>query len=342
MVRTPTKRVCVDIGHRCNIECLHCYHKHEPNRDERPFKIKEDLCIEVENGYYRGCDYIDFTGGEPTICAYLPEIIRYALDKFKMKSCVITNALCGENILGKFIDAGTDDFLLSMHGMEKTFDIFTQRQGARQQQMKFIEYLEKQGKTFRVNYCITSYTQEDIIAFARFICEHKVRIVNFINFNPHHGWQNNSDETKMVIADLSKVETSLNKAIQLLEEKEIGVNVRYYPMCRIAEEYRRCVCNDLHVAFDPYEWDYGINPKTVEKHLEWALAATNSIELKKFECAYCKLQWICGGVNRYFYDAAGGACINPIRSVQLKDLYDSYYFRRNNTRTLGDRAISNA
>ena len=337
MRRYPTRRVCVDIGHKCNIDCLHCYHKHETNRDERPFKIKEDICTEIENGKYRGCEYVDFTGGEPTLCSYLPEIIKYAFDKFDMKSCVITNALCGENTLDKFIDAGTDDFLISMHGMEKTFDAFTQRPGARQQQMKFIEHLEGRGKTFRVNYCITSYTQADIVAFAEFIRERKVRIVNFINFNPHYGWMAVKDETRAMIADLPKVEVYLNRAIELLEEKNIGVNVRYYPMCRIAEGYRRCVCNDLHVTFDPYEWDYDITPKTPEKHLEWALCATNKYEMKKYECACCSHQWVCGGINKAFYQVIDDGCIQPIKKTGDIDVYDSHFYRRQNILTLEGR-----
>jgi hypothetical protein len=72
--------------------------------------------------------------------------------------------------------------------------------------------------------------------------------VNFINMNPHHEWRDESLAVQDVIADLRVVEPNLNAAIEYLESEGIGVNVRYYPMCRIAEKYRRTVCNDKHVC----------------------------------------------------------------------------------------------
>ena len=328
--------MCIDIGHKCNINCMHCYHKHEPNRDARPFKIKQDILLEVEHGYYRGNDYIDFTGGETTICSDLPAIIQEASLKFDMKSCIITNALCGMNTLDHFIAAGTDDFLISLHGMEKNNDAFMQRPGARGQQIKFIEHLLANGKSFRANYCITSFNQGDLLDFADWIITFKnCKIVNFINFNPHHGWSKDDEGTKAIIADLSKVEIALNQVIPIIEAAGIGVNLRYYPMCRVDEKYRRCVCNDLHVTFDPYEWDYEIDPKTPEKHLEWGIGASNRIEMKEHACGKCRLQWVCGGVNRAFYRAAGKDCVNAI-SEEIAEPFNNYFYRRNNTMTLKD------
>ena len=336
ILRNPTKRVCVDIGHKCNINCLHCYHKHEQNRDARSFMVKEDMLSEIEKGYYRGCDYIDFTGGEPTICQHLPLVIAEALGRWDMKSCVITNALCGMNTLDKFLTAGTDDFLISLHGMEKSNDAFMQRPGARAQQIEFIEHLSNADKSFRTNYCITSFNQNDLLAFGDWIVKFSnCKIVNFINFNPHHGWSRDDEGTKNIIANLSKVAESLNAIIPAIEKAGIGVNIRYYPMCKILPELRRCICNDLHVTFDPYEWDYCIDPKTPEKHLEWGISASNQTELKEGPCAKCQLQWICGGVNKAFYRAAGKDCVEPI-TEEIKDPFNNYFYRCYNKLTLKD------
>ncbi len=335
ITRKPTRRVCVDIGHKCNINCLHCYHKHEHNRDLRPFMIQEDIISEIEKGYYRGCNYVDFTGGETTLCAYLPDVIYRVADRWNVASCIITNALCGKNTFDRFVEAGTDDFLISLHGMDATHDAFTQRPGARAQQKEFIQWLAEAGKTFRANFCITSMTQNDILPFASWISGLKhCRIVNFINFNPHHGWSTDDIGTREMVADLEKTQHALDAAIATIELSGIGVNIRYYPMCRIAEQYRRCICNDLQVSFDPYEWDYSIDPKTPEMHMRWGIDASNGIEMKTGPCRKCKLQWICGGVNRNFYRAAGMACVTPVTDCIIHDPYDSYHYRKHNEMTL--------
>lgn len=335
----PTTRMVVDIGHRCNIDCLHCYHKHEVSRDEKPFLSPVEILSEIEKGYYRGCDYVDFTGGEPTLCTHLPEIIKKIKEKWDMRSCVITNATTGVKSLYNFINAGVDDWLISIHGMEQTHDAFVQLPGARKRQVEFIENLLAAGGTFRANFCITKYNQHEIEEVARWLSQYPVRIVNFINFNPHHGWQKDKQGVLDTIANLLEAQLQLDAAIKHLEENGIGVNVRYYPMCRIAKEYRRCVCNDLHVVFDPYEWDYCITPKTTEAHLVWSYNATNGIELKTYPCHACSLQYICGGVNKLFFEAAGRDCVAPIvdAEVEVKDKFDFYFYRKQNTPTLEKR-----
>ena len=53
------------------------------------------------------------------------------------------------------------------------------------------------------------------------------------------------------VADLRAVEVMLTPEIERLEAAGVGVNLRYYPMCRMKPELRRTICNDLQVGFDP-------------------------------------------------------------------------------------------
>jgi pyruvate-formate lyase-activating enzyme len=324
---TPTKRACIDIGHKCNINCVHCYHKHEFDRDKKPFISLYEIIKQAEAAHYRGCNYIDFTGGEPTLCTYLPEAIKTIGEKFGIKCCVITNAICGTNTIQKFIDAGTDDFLISMHGMSHTFGEFTGVPNARELQIATIEHIPK----FRINFCITKQTINDIIPFADWVITYysdNVKIVNFINFNPHNAWAGNS-ETAEMLAGLNIAGDMLNHAIAMFEESGIGVNVRYFPMCCIATEHRKNICNDLHVSFDPYEWDYEITPKTVEKHIEWAHGVTINNELKTQPCRHCSLQWVCGGINKSFFEFSQGEYIQPVTDY-TGDPHDFDYYRKAN------------
>jgi MoaA/NifB/PqqE/SkfB family radical SAM enzyme len=178
---------------------------------------------------------------------------------------------------------------------------------------------------------LNSFNEHEIIEVAKEMAEFQPAIVNFINMNPHHGWQAKELETKQVIADLSVVEPQLNHAIQYLEQRDIGVNVRYYPMCCIAGDYRRTICNDLHVTFDPYEWDYAITPKTFEEYLAWGQRLSAAVEQSDEPCRSCGLYAQCGGVNKTFLKAAGGKYVHPQQGPGNDDFY---HYRQSNIRTL--------
>ena len=92
-----TRRASIDVGRKCNAQCKFCYHSHLGDLTKQTFETEEYLKKEIDRAYMRDCNYLDFTGGEPTILPCLPDLIGYALDRYKMKSCVITNGLCGKN-----------------------------------------------------------------------------------------------------------------------------------------------------------------------------------------------------------------------------------------------------
>ena len=331
----PTRRAVIDVGRHCNCQCHFCYYSHLGDLLKQSYEEKETLKAQIDNAAARGNNYLDFTGGEPTICPHIAELIEYAENKYGMKSCIITNALCGENTIYKLLNTCVDDFLVSIHGTKFVHDYLVNVKGAREKQERFLKIVCNEIP-IRFNLVINRYNQHELADVAKWATQWNVKIFNFINFNPHHEWQADRAGTKKIIANLRVVESELHKAIAILEKNGIGVNVRYYPMCRIASEYRRCICNDYHVSFDPYEWDYNIFPKTFETHLKWAIAGSNGIEHKEFPCMICDLQYICGGINKHYYSATDGMMINAVRE-NIEDKYDFYQYRKDNVMTLKER-----
>lgn len=332
----PTTRAMVDVGRKCNVNCKHCYYRHLGDLRKQGFEAKENLMALIDSAYNRGCDYIDFSGGEPTIYPDMAEIVKYVNSK-DMKCCIITNALIGENALQKLIDAGVDDWLLSVHAGEIKHDELVGMDGARKKQERFIKQLKDNDQSFRLNCVLSKWSQDSWDDVIDYMIEINPRIVNFINMNPHGNWQNDKEKTLSVIADLNRMESQLNKAIYRLETEGIGVNVRYYPMCRVSEEYRRTICNDLHVTFDPYEWDYEINPKNFANHRKWGVDTSINIEHKGIGCQECDLLHICGGINKAFIGAVGNtSIITPVKNFG-GDKFDFYHYRKNNDMTLKKR-----
>ena len=287
----PTKRFVLEPSLMCNILCYFCYHKHRKDEWHKTVKPLETMKQEIDAGIERGNDYADWTGGEPTIYPHIIEGIGYALEK-GVRSCIITNGLVTEERAAQIMDAGLDDWLVSRHGLETTHDLVTNHPGAYKKQIRFLDQV-RQRMDFRFNCVISKLNQHEILKIAREMAESQPRIVNFINMNPHTEWRSRVEETKSVIADMDVVGPLLDEAIFYLEERSIGVNIRYFPMCRVAEEYRRCVCNDLQVMLDPYEWDYATSPKTVDRYYKWGVATSIANEEKGEPCCGCDLQWIC-------------------------------------------------
>lgn len=335
---TPTTRAVIDVGRHCNIQCRFCYHSHLGDLSKQNYKPMEQLISEGEEAVKRGNTYLDVTGGEPTAHPHMANIIKYFKDR-GIRMCIISNGIVNQEKLLRILASEPDDFLMSLHGTDKTHNFLT----CNEQGMKILDrtlhILHDSFIKFRFNFVINRYNQSEIMDCARYMALFKPRIVNFINMNLHHGWKFD-EKAKEVISNLREAEPVLNSAIKLLEDSGVGVNVRYYPMCRISEDYRRCIANDRHVVFDPYEWDYNILPKKYEPYNTWGLNETKNVEEKGEPCCRCDLQWICGGINKYFHRMSNmiyPEVCTPIKVENLSDKNDFYYYRKNNVLTLQSR-----
>jgi len=330
---TPTKTFVLDVGRHCSINCLFCYYKHLGDLRKQRFKPKSALFNEIEEGIDRGNNRTELTGGEPTLHPDIEEIIYY-LKKNYIDSCIITNGLMSESKLYSIISEGVDEFLLSIHGTENTHNYLTQTNNARKVQEKTLKIISEAGlkNGFRFNCVLNAFNQNEILEITDYMIQWKPTTINFINMNPHHGWEKDTEGTCQTIADLRLVEPLLNQSIEKAEANNIKVNVRYYPMCRIAEKYRKCICNDLQVVFDKDEWDYNILPKTFDKFRQWGINTSNNVEEKGEPCNQCDLQWICGGANKHFHKASTqrfGEIIVP-QKIENIDKSDFYFYRKDN------------
>jgi MoaA/NifB/PqqE/SkfB family radical SAM enzyme len=325
----PTKRFMIEPSLMCNIKCKFCYHLHRYDTWKDTVKSFEDMKKEIDAGKARGNEWMDITGGEPTVYLHILKVIEYA-HSIGLKVCIITNGIVSEKRTQELIDVKLDEFLVSRHGKANTHNIITNTGDGYYKQCEFLNQI-KDKIQIRFNCVINKLNQNDLELISICLCEWNPKIVNFINFNPHHEWKNVDFTKQEIIADLNIVKSQLNLAIEFLEKYNIGVNVRYYPMCKIAEKYRRCICNDLHVMFDPYEWDYKTMPKTVERFYKWGVATSNANEEKGSPCNMCDLQNICGGVNKYFHKASTELYGEVLKPIQLNEKIDFYHYRKDAT-----------
>lgn len=340
----PTKFFVIDLGRKCNLEhCKFCYYRQMGDLRKQGWEPYEKLLKVIDDGHNRGNTNYELTGAEPSIYPNIVELIKYAYDKYGLKGSMITNALAGENTFQKIIDAGIDEFLVSVHGNENLHDYLIGMEGGFKRQERTLKQIKDNNVTVRFNCVINKFNQNDLLKISKYMASWEPIVCNFINMNLHHQWKDDTHTAKDVISNLNIVENNLNDSITYLESQRIKVNVRYYPFCRIKEEYRRCIANDLQVTFELWdnklnkdinkEWDYNVNPKTYEKHLEKNKQFSNDNEEKEEPCCNCDIHTICGGINKHFRrvhkEIYGEPCIKIVKP-ELKNSEDVYYYRRNN------------
>lgn len=342
MFPRPTKRAVIDVGHKCSIECSMCYWLHELRSGSASWESLDKLKNDIFKAQQRGNNYIDATGGEPTLYPYITELITHAAS-LQMKFCIITNGVTGEKQIQKILESGIDDWLVSVHhhAMKfkggKEFNV----QERQERFLKQVQEYSKEDRPYRFNCCMSRENQNNIVETAKWAAAWKPRTFNFINMNPHNDWQKDVEGTKAIIGDLDILEKQLCEAISILLENGCGVNVRYYPMCKLPEAFRQYICNDRQVLFDPYEWDYNITPKSFQAFLKAADNMSRSVEWNGQPCLKCDLKFICGGINSAFFRADGRR--NIIQAVKLEGVPrdDFYHYRRHNKQCLTDRYPSN-
>lgn len=330
----PTHTFVLDIGRKCSINCRFCYYKHFGDLRKQGWEEKYKILTEIDKGVARGNNRCEITGGEPTLYPHIEEVIQYMKAR-NLKVCIITNGLVSQQKVHSIVHAGVDEFMFSLHGDEERHNYLTQCDEAYCTLMKTIELVDGLNlpDKYRFNCVMNKYNQEHLLEIASIINRFCPTIVNFINMNPHHTWSSDDNSTKEVIADLRIIERQLNEAINFLECEGIGVNVRYYPMCRIEERYRRTICNDLAVMFDDKEWDYGIVPKIYQVYKQWGINTSKNVEEKGEPCCKCDLQWICGGCNKHFHRVSNhlyGELLMPQKLDCITDRNNFMLYRQHN------------
>jgi len=307
----PTARAVIDINRPCNAKCVMCYYSYDSGDWSKSY---EQVVQELSAAKARGNNSVDFTGGEPTIHPEMERVVRTA-ETMGLHTCIITNGLALEKVK-RLTDAGCSEWLVSLHGFEGGHDRLLGVPRAWEKVNRTIDHLNDVGAFVRVNCTLTRYNAKDLPRLARHYIDHvRPRIVNFINFNPHYQW-GNSDQPEIfrrlneVQVKGSEVSDYLKDAVDLLREHNVWVNVRYFPFCLI-KGYEAHICNNPQVMFDPYEWDYGVEPKTPEMYLRYARDLQARIGSSEGRCGACGILNVCGGIHKNYAKLHGYDELEP-------------------------------
>lgn len=301
-----TSRALVDPSRKCSLRCSFCYYL--PTDDLHTVQPWEQQRQQVLDARARGCDCCDISGGEPLQNPHVVDLVKLCADE-GLPARIITSLICPEKVLDGVLDAGVADWLISMHGArEETHNAIVSVPKARQLQLRRIAKISER-MDWCTNYVMVERNQTEMAEWARWLVslDRRPKIANFINFNVFAPWLRTPEWKAKGMANVVDPRVAgpiLDEAIDMLEDAGIGVNVRYAPMCMVAERHRKNICNDLHVAFDQGEWDNAIPSHELDAGERYGRTLSGRNEMNGEPCSGCGLHSVCGGANENWHRLA--------------------------------------
>lgn len=237
-ISSITQRTKIHIGYGRNARCSFCYYRaliHNPNL---PVKLIND---QLRLAYRLGHRDIDFTGGEPSTVPHIENSIAYARELGYRRISFITNGivLADERIYKKFIDAGLNETLFSLHAARReTHNTLVGIPGAYDRITKAMRVAMDLGVIRRTNITITAQNYRELPEYADIVLKYEPENVNFIFFNT---WTTKDVEINRHLVRYTEAMPYLIKAIDVLEKAGVKIAVRYIPYCVVPEPYRKYV-----------------------------------------------------------------------------------------------------
>ena len=323
-----SNRGVLDVGLKCPHSCKFCYYSFSDGSDDQfrgmrraSFRPNEE-CRQILDGFAAGgLTHFDVTGGEPTLHPEIVELVRYARHELNLRARMITlgqfltrqRSRGRPPLLDDLLDAGLDDFLLSVHAVDP--ELFARATGARLERLnEVMDTLDGQDFSYCTNTLVYQENYRHLPDIAHELASRRVRVANFIVMNTYFNW-NDAGRVLGVQARYRDIRPYLEHAACVLEEAGVGVNIRYGPYCAYRGLERHFV-GVLGVELDPYEWRSTLRTgqvktyRDVNDYLQRQRAQLDdpgSMYSKTFgpACGVCSLRLICDGVDAKYVDQYG-------------------------------------
>ena len=178
--------IVISIWHGCNNDCSICMLSEVRNRMpavelDQYRKYVDEI---VRKGFYRN---LILSGAEVTTLESLEEYVRYAAGTgFFHKIQIQTNGrrLKDRDYLAGLVEAGVNEFFVSVHGLEETHDAITRRPGSFAETMEGFDNLEGFEVNVIPNTVLTRQNLDEAACLMEHLCRRSVSEVHMWNFYP--------------------------------------------------------------------------------------------------------------------------------------------------------------
>lgn len=215
---TLAKGFILNYSNKCNFRCQHCYTRSGAGEFGETLLTPEDVKRLADQADELGVYEIDIQGGEPLLLPNLFELLE-KIDTSRFYVYITTNGwLLDETMAKRLAKAGVDRVSVSIDSfVPQKHDEFRGMQGAYQQAIKALGYIQASGMSPYVNIVVGHYNAQskELADFAEYLAEHRWGIV-FIAATPTGNWRGNYDAmlTLEDTACLVKLREKNNKIIR--------------------------------------------------------------------------------------------------------------------------------
>ena len=211
----------LEITQKCNCRCIHCYQGQNHTETSSPLDYSkwEDVLRQLSS---LGCKSIQFIGGEPSTCEFLPRLICFAKSVGIVNISMFSNLNHLSNELIDVIIANNVHVHFSIYGSNKlTHENITTITNSFESMLKNVELLLKSDVTLTAHVVIMKQNEYDRIK-EELERQYEDKIINneSINediINEYNDIKNNNDTDTSKSDDLNSKLTTFVKGISLMK-----------------------------------------------------------------------------------------------------------------------------
>ncbi|HBA61997.1 MAG TPA: hypothetical protein DCZ92_14515 [Elusimicrobia bacterium] len=318
------KKVVLVPGYQCNNRCVFCINSGK--RDIKPKTIFE-LRLEIKEAAARGCDYLEFAGGENTINPDFFRLVAFARRSGFKRVAIATNGrlFSYPAFARAAVDSGLSEIIFSIHGPDaRVHDALTRVEGSFRQLLKGIENVRKIFKgIIATNTAVTRLNYRSLPATGKFIAGLGLYNAEFIFADPSYGGVH--DNFKELMPRISDCAPYMRDCLDIAAPRLAGAtnalascnwSARYVPLCYFEGYYPLQVSearelliyrNVQHVAPDYVSLDY------IKGRRELGRA-------KPPKCRGCALYAGCEGIWKEYLRVYGGGELKPVKKPGAKKI----------------------
>jgi MoaA/NifB/PqqE/SkfB family radical SAM enzyme len=246
--------VSMTLEFRCNLKCVHCMIEGTMERLVPESRGRFESLLKY-NAQHRKWNGLILTGSEITLNHDLPDMARMARDAGFQHVRIQTHGmhLAQETYCRKLIDAGVDEFFVSVAGPdEKSHDNITGVAGSFARTLRGLENLEAYEHVASItNTVVTAKSYPFLPA----VVDRLAHLARLTQMEYWLYWPMSEKDEKDLVARHDDVLPYLREAIAKARELGRGVEVKNFPECLLGEDGDVLVNTQPQLFIDPAFWN---------------------------------------------------------------------------------------
>lgn len=321
----PPFIVSFGITRKCNLKCPHCYSDSgEVDPNELSTGEAKKLIFEIAD---LGAKLLIFDGGEPTLRADLPELVKYAADRGLTPVLGSNGSFLTRKLVTGLKNAGLREVAISLDGSKpETHDNFRGVSGSWEKAIRAAKNCREKSLPFQIAPLVHSQNWKelpDIVEIAKDLGANAIEIFDFVTAGrgkENDEYELNSSNRKEIIKNIIKWQRKDDITYRVIGIPQYWVVVeKTVPEDEILEKFTKscCAAGTRYITILP---NGDIIPCMV---LQKKLGNVRNNRLKdiwynsqilktlrdrtklKGKCGRCKYKFKCGGARGKAYEKTG-------------------------------------